>query len=151
MSQPQGSAETVFGYWKEHREQLRQSENQRATLTNYLLVIVAGLSGFIVQQHFVNRTIAVAVLIVIVGVYGALTSAKYHERANYHLAQARALTQTLAGLNALGPEKPLDDARDQHKQRYGVLYNLRLHWLWTGLHAAIALYGLVLIVIIVVH
>ena len=54
MSTPE---DAVLAYWKEHREQLRQSENQRAVLTNYVLVIVAAISGFIVQQHFDLRTL----------------------------------------------------------------------------------------------
>ena len=145
------SPETVVLYWKEQREQLRQSENQRATMTNYLLVIVAGLSGFIVQQHFVNRTIAVAALIVIIGVYGALMSAKYHERSRYHLGQARALTRSLAAMGALSDRNVLDELRDEHYAQYPTLSKLRLHWLWTGLHSAIALYGAVLIVIIIAH
>jgi hypothetical protein len=39
--------DTVLAYWREHREQLRQSENQRALLTNYVLVIAAAINGFI--------------------------------------------------------------------------------------------------------
>ena len=48
MSAP---GDTVLAYWHEHREQLRQSENQRAVLTNYVLVITAAISGFIVQHQ----------------------------------------------------------------------------------------------------
>ena len=43
MSAPE---DAVLAYWREHREQLRQSENQRAVLTNYVLVITAAISGF---------------------------------------------------------------------------------------------------------
>ena len=48
MSTPE---DAVLAYWREHRDQLRQSENQRAVLTNFVLVITAAISGFIVQQH----------------------------------------------------------------------------------------------------
>jgi hypothetical protein len=34
-------------------------------------------------------------MVVLIGLYGALAAAKYHERANYHLSQARGLTQVL--------------------------------------------------------
>ena len=84
-----------LAYWREHREQLRQSENQRAVLTNFVLVIAAAVSSLVVQQHFAVRTLPLSVLVVITGVYGALTAAKYHERADYHLQQARALTAAL--------------------------------------------------------
>jgi hypothetical protein len=36
----------VLAYWAEHR----QSETQRSVLTNFLLVITAGLSGFIINK-----------------------------------------------------------------------------------------------------
>jgi hypothetical protein len=139
---------TVLAYWHEHREQLRQSETQRSVLTNYLLVITAGLSGFIVAQHFAMRTLAVAVLVVGIGLYGALTTAKYHERAAYHLGQARALTDTLKGGGVLTEDENLTRYRDEHYQAYPTLHRVRLHRLWTGLHLGIALYGAVLFVVI---
>src|SRR5690349_3838341 len=107
--------ETVLAYWNEHRQQLRQSENQRSVLTNYIMVIVAALSGFIVQQDLKVETVPLSILIVVIGVYGALTVAKYHERADYHLSQARALTRVLTGLGALPDDTTeLDHARQAH-------------------------------------
>jgi hypothetical protein len=134
--------ETVLAYWSEHRQQLRQSENQRSVLTNYILVIVAALSGFIVQRGFNIDTVPLSLLIVAIGVYGALTVAKYHERADYHLSQARALTRVLTGIGALPRDTTeLDHARQAHYAKYRWLHRIRLHSLWTGLHAGIAVYG----------
>lgn len=137
--------EATLAYWKEHREQLRQSENQRATLTNYVIVITAALSAFVAQQKFGINTLPCALLIVAVGAYGAITTAKYHERAEYHLIQARALTQSLKDAGALVSNDALvAQYRDQHYRAYPRLHKLRLHFLWTGLHIGIALFGLVL-------
>ena len=77
--------DTLVAYWSEHRAQLRQSESQRAVLTNYVLVVAAAISGLVVQQRFRIRTLPLSVLVVLIGLYGALAAAKYHERANYHL------------------------------------------------------------------
>lgn len=137
-------SETVLAYWNEHREQFRQSETQRATLTNFLLVITAGLSGLIVQQKFSGPSIASAVLITVIGVYGAISSAKYYERAQYHIMQARALTRTLEDIGALPDTLAIETFRDEHYRTYPVLHRIRLHWLWTGLHACVAAYGVVL-------
>ena len=140
--------DAALEYWREHREQFRQSENQRAVLTNFVLVIVAALSGFIVQEHFQVRTLPLSVLIVAIGCYGALAAAKYHERADYHLHQARALTQVLVDAGVLADhDAVLEQARLAHNHRYPWLYRVRLHWLWTGLHLGVAVYGVVLIVI----
>jgi hypothetical protein len=143
-------SDAVLAYWNEHRQQLRQSETQRAALTNYLLVITAGLSGFVVQQRFATATIAVACLMIGTGLYGALAVAKYHERARYHLMQARALTKTLEDSGVLPDDSRLQSFRDSHYADYPRLHKVRLHLLWTGLHLAIAVYGVVLAVVILV-
>ncbi len=84
-------------------------------------------------------------LVFLVGVYGAVTVAKYHERADYHLSQARALTKTLTGLGVLPADDSLLDAyRRAHYARYPRLHRIRLHLLWTGLHGAIAVLGIAL-------
>jgi hypothetical protein len=139
----------VLAYWSENRQQLRQSEDQRAVLTNYVLVIASALTGFIAQQKLALDTLPVAILMVVLGAYGAVTVAKYHERAEYHLTQARALTKTLADLGALPADTALlDEYRQRHYDKHPWLRRIRLHWLWTGLHTAIAIGGLVLTIVI---
>lgn len=142
-------SDAVLAYWGEHRQQLRQSEEQRAVLTNYVLVIASALIGFAVQQGLSRSTLPLVALVVIVGIYGAVTVAKYHERAEYHLTQARAFTQTLTALGALpADETLLDEHRQRHYAKYPRLHRIRLHLLWTGLHATIALLGLTLAIVI---
>jgi hypothetical protein len=143
-----GPEDAVLAYWKEHREQFRQSENQRAVLTNYVLVITAAVSGLIVQQRFNMRTLPLSVLIVVIGLYGALASAKYHERADYHLFQARALTRVLIDAGALVDSNAvLEEFRQTHYRRYPRLRRIRLNWLWTGMHLGIAVFGAALVVV----
>jgi hypothetical protein len=139
---------TVVAYWSEHRAQLRQSESQRAVLTNYVLAVAAALSGLVVQQRFRLQTLPLSVLVVLIGLYGALAAAKYHERANYHLSQARALTQALVQSGELPDNDALlNQFRRDHYQEYPRLHRIRLHWLWTGLHLGVAAYGLVLVIL----
>jgi hypothetical protein len=140
--------DAVLAYWQEHREQFRQSENQRAVLTNYALVIAAAVSGLVVQQGFRFRTLPLSVLIVVIGLYGALAVAKYHERADYHLSQARALTRVLLDSGALADhDAVLEEFRLAHYRRYPRLHRIRLNWLWIGLHLGVATYGVVLVVV----
>ncbi|WP_432878951.1 hypothetical protein ACQPYH_32000 [Kribbella sp. CA-245084] len=142
------SADVVLAYWSEHRQQLRQSESQRAVLTNYVLLITTAVSGFVVQQNFRPSTVALSLFIIVIGIYGAISAAKYHERAEYHLSQARSLTRALVALGALGDHAgALEATREVHRTNYPRLSRLRLHKLWTGLHLAIAAYGVVLTII----
>jgi hypothetical protein len=148
VARAEATSDTVLAYWTEHRAQFRQSENQRAILTNYVLVIAAGASGFVIQQRFSVRTIPLSVLIIAIGLYGALAVAKYHERATYHLLQARALTQVLVDMGALDDHDALlDKYRREHYLHYPVLRRLRLYQLWIAFHLGIAVYGVALIVI----
>jgi hypothetical protein len=141
------SESAILAYWSEHRDQLRQSETQRSLLTNYLLVITAALSALIAQQKFALTTLPLSILIIAIGLYGALSSAKYHERAAYHLSQARALTKALTDLGALPSKDALEENRAAHYSEYPKLHKVRLHRLWTGLHLGIATYGLVLFIV----
>lgn len=142
MSEP---SDIVLAYWNEHRLQLRQSETQRSVFTNYVLVIAAALVGLAVQQRLTLATLPISAVIAALGGYGALCTAKYHERATYHLTQARALTATLVDLGALPPNEHVDQYRAAHYRAYPVLHRVRLHWLWTGLHLTIAAVGLTLV------
>ncbi|MEG3634904.1 hypothetical protein [Micromonospora palythoicola] len=137
----------TLAYWSEHREQLRQSENQRAVLTNYLLAITAALSGLIAQQKFAITTLPLSILIALSGLFGAIAAAKYHERAEYHLQQARALTRALKDDGALANSDDLiREYREAHYQKHPRLHRVRLHDLWIGLHCGISAYGVGLIV-----
>jgi hypothetical protein len=139
------SDEAIRAYWKEHREQLRQCETQRATLTNLLIVITAALSALIVQQHFSLNVIPLCIFIMLAGLYGAVAVSKYYERASYHLSQARALTKDLVELGVLGTDERLVQARADHYCAFPRLHRIRLHSLWVVLHLAIMIYGLSLL------
>jgi hypothetical protein len=138
----------VAAYWSGHRAQLRQSKSQRAVLTNYILAVAAALSGLVAQQRFGAQALPLSALVVLIGLYGALATAKYPERANYHMSQARALTRPLVQSGDLPDnEALLVRFCDEHIQKYPRLYRARLHWLWTGLNLGVVAYGLVLVIL----
>lgn len=147
---PDTSDEAIRAYWKEHREQLRQCETQRSTLTNLLIIVTAALSALIVQQKFTLNVVPLCIFVVLTGVYGAVAVSKYYERASYHLSQARALTADLVARGVLGSKEGLVQARDEHNGRFPRLHRIRLHRLWAMLHVAIALYGVALFCVCVV-
>jgi hypothetical protein len=143
------SEEAIRAYWKEHREQLRQCETQRSTLTNLLLVTTAALSALVVQQHFSLYVMPLCVFVVLTGLYGAVAVSKYYERASYHLTQARALTRDLVERGVLGTDDRLVRARADHYLAFPRMHRIRLHRLWVILHFSITLYGLSLLSICV--
>lgn len=144
-----GSVDAVLAYWSEQREQLRQSESQRAALTNYVLVVASAISGLIVQQKFTGGTLPLSVLIVGIGLYGAVSAAKYHKRAEYHLTQAQPVPSATHWTRWVPPhDARLLERREAHYRKYPLLQRIRVHWLWTGLRLAIAGYGIILAIVI---
>ena len=130
--------------WREQRDQARQSENQRAVMTNIVLVLSSAGLGLIAQHGVYDRAmLIVSVSLIVLGGYGALTSLKYRERHELHITQARAMWRRL---DALYPDLHLEEdwaaSRARHRERYKVLYDLRLGYMWAALHAAIAITGL---------
>jgi hypothetical protein len=140
---------SLLAYWREHREQMRQSENQWATMTNYILVVTAVLAGFIAQQDFATGAWPLAVLIIAAGGYGVLAAGKYYERATYYRGQARALTAHLVEAGVFPDTRDaLAAARVEHAKQQPVLIHLGLYRLWIGLQLGISLVGLVLLVLV---
>lgn len=145
-------ADVLLQVWREQRDKARQCEDQRALMTNIVLVLASAGIGLIVQNGVKDRAmLLVTVSLVLLGGYGAITSLKYRERYAYHNAQARALLGRLDGMYpALHLKEDRAKAIERHSKRkeYAKLYPLSLSSLWVGLHAAIAIIGFALTIAI---
>jgi hypothetical protein len=90
----------------------------------------------------------VTVLLIVLGLYGAVVSQKLYERHRFHYGRARYYRRKL---NELLPNaeirKSMDDAEEEHK-KFKWLYRVSLNRLWVLLHIAIAGAGLILSFII---
>jgi hypothetical protein len=142
------SADAVLAYWSEHRQQIPRSKCRRAVLTNYIPVIAAAVSGCLVQRQLRPIRLPLWILATVINGYGAVMTAKCHERANHHLTPASVLTTTLVDFGAL-PENTadLDAARTTYNSKYPRLHRIRLHPPWIRLHLLI-MYGLILTTVI---
>jgi hypothetical protein len=128
----------------------RQCEDQRAGMTNFIVIIAAAILSLIVQMGFDTRTLPIAVLLALLGAYGALVSAKLYERWRFHMRRARYWRNRIDELHPNAQVVHLKEvAYHEHKTRYPRLVRLRLHWLWLTLHMLITLFGVVCAIVIV--
>lgn len=65
------SSDVLLELWKDQRDQMRQLENQRATLTNIVILVVAAGLGFIAQSGPGPTMHAVTLPMMPLGSYGA--------------------------------------------------------------------------------
>lgn len=139
-------ADILWGMYKEHTTQGRHHEIQRAAMTNLIMAICAGVLGlFALDKSPTTIHLVLAIFLVVLGLFGAVFSAKHYERFSMHMERARgyrdALEQALPSTNI----KEIKDAADfKAKKKYPKLFDLRLFWFWMALHVVVAAVGLIL-------
>ncbi|HEX6480312.1 MAG TPA: hypothetical protein VF043_15850 [Ktedonobacteraceae bacterium] len=80
---------------EENWAQARHTEDQRATLANLIVVIASIDQGVLTQIGFIKSALPLTILLIILGIYGALASAKLYKRHQHHINRARPLRKRL--------------------------------------------------------
>lgn len=145
-------AEILLRFWQEQRDQAKQSEDQRAVMTNIILIISSAGVGLVAKQGVDDRSmILVAVPLIVLGIVGALTSLKYRERFELHIGEARLYRRQLDTLYpSLRLERRWQILRVAHRARHPLLNRVRLYHLWTFIPFVVAITGLGLTIAIAV-
>jgi len=140
--------EILWRLYQDHLTHSRHHETLRATTTTVLLAVAAGVLGLLGATHawpLGYEQLPLSIFLVMLGVFGAFFSAKYHERFVFHMNRARQYRDVLdknlptANVNSLRPK-----ADDKTKAEHPWLYERRLSLFWVWLHLLIALVGVVL-------
>lgn len=144
------NTEVFFKFCEEHWTQARQSEDQRTAITNITLLIASVIIGILSNRGLSIEILPLAVLLIIIGVFGAIASEKLYERHQYHSGRASAYGKRIRDLH---PDAALDEyrrlAEQRQKDQFPRLSRIHLHHVWLMLHIAIVLTGIVLTTIIV--
>jgi hypothetical protein len=142
-------ADILLSFWQEQRAQARQSEDQRATLSNLTLAFAAVSLALVGQWGLELRTLAVTIPLVPLGLYGALACAKYYERNGLHLEQAKRLADLLCEVSGLeNYESMMAPVRSRYSSSHRIMSRVRLYAMWISLHLALAVLGAVLTIVV---
>ncbi|MFI0220386.1 hypothetical protein [Streptomyces lydicus] len=93
------SSDVLRALIKEQRDQIRQIESQRATLSNIITVIVGAGLGLIAERSLTTPALAITLPMTCLGAYGVLACLKYRDRSKLHGSQAHQLRSKLADLH----------------------------------------------------
>ncbi len=145
--------EVLLSVYREERDQGRQSEDQRATLANLVLIIAAGaLVAFVANLRFQLAAALPAAFIVLLGVYGCLGSLKLSERFQLHQERASEIRRRI---NELVPDAKIEELRSQasanHQKDHRVLNRVHLSWFWVALHLLVASAGVIVLLIVILR
>ena len=130
--------------YQEHLKQARHQDNQRSTMANLILIISSGLLGFITFDKILNITdLPLAIFLFLLGLYGAVFSAKYYERYKLHYERSRKVREQIDRIfNQIEISILQKKADLKTKEVYPVIFDLRLYWLWISLMLIISIVGL---------
>ncbi len=129
---------------------LRQAEDQRAQITNMILLIASIVIGFIAQKGLSFDVLPMTILLIALGAYGAIASEKLYERWGFFRERIDMIERKLDALHpGIEITKLWQEANALNNQQFPRLNKLRLHHLWLVLHLGIALAGLILTLLVV--
>ena len=80
---------TLLALYKAETEQARHHEQQRATITNYVLVVSGAALSLLSIDGF-SSNLPIGIFLMGLGIFGCIASAKHYERHRYHSKMARA-------------------------------------------------------------
>lgn len=139
--------EVLLRYCEESAREMRHIEGQRAGVANVVFVTTAAIVGLALRRGAGIEGFMVGGVVILLGFYGILTSAKLYER--HQFCQAR-VNQLRAKIDQLNPGaallQELSVADDRHARAYRWLVRFRLHYVWAALHALVILLGVLIAV-----
>lgn len=139
-------------HWKMYSEnsiQARHHETQRAAVASTFI----GISGAVIAFMTSDKTLSPldlppALLLVLLGMFGAVFSAKQYERIQLHTRRARGYRDAY---DALLPVSPLRSIRriadDDNTREFPKLSVLRLNQFWIAMNLAISGLGVCLVIV----
>jgi len=137
----------LWGMYQEHTSQGRHHETQRASVTNFIIIVATASLGFIANRGVSRDQWTFALFLIIIGLFGALFSAKQYERFRYHMEYARKYREVLENLLNNGLTNIRSQAKLDHRKKHSsFLVNLHLHFFWTLFHLLISAIGVILLI-----
>jgi hypothetical protein len=147
------SISDLWRYYDEHAAQARQHEALRATVTTLLAGFAATMVGIAAPGGFEHADILPGLLIIALGLLGALLSLKHYERNRFHVTVLEVTREKITDLRRdTAPDAArmsTQAIRDEATARHGssALVRARLYLLWLALPAVIVISGVVVVVL----
>lgn len=143
--------EFVWRMYQEDRNQARHHEVQRSSMSNLILAISGGILGLLTISELDSNAWPLSIMLALLGIFGAMFSAKQYERFCLHYRRAIAYRKKLEDhFQDIDFKEVRSIADSDHQQRAGVIHPLRLHWFGIALHILVACLGFLLIILLLV-
>lgn len=143
------STDVLLKLYEQRWAEVKQAEDQRSALSNIILLIASAIVGIFTQKGLDRNNLPLSLLLIFLGIYGAIVSRKYRERIHYSLSILKLYRNRL---NELHPDAQIEERRIQakefHQKRHPLMIKLHPNYLWVALHISIAIAGCILSIFI---
>ncbi|HXU94451.1 MAG TPA: hypothetical protein VFP33_12420 [Gallionella sp.] len=131
---------------KDNLEHARHHETMRTSTTNIVVTLSGAAFAIIGYDKLIcSADIPLLLFVAVLGIYGAIFSAKETERASLHYIRAqefrRAIDRAKPDVDFLSIRNAADE---KHWKKYPRLVRLELQSLWVGIHVGITVLALIL-------
>ncbi len=140
--------DVLFLFYAENARQSRHYEEQRQSLSNASVLAAALiLGGAAVAPRLGVATALGGLLLIGLGGFGFLAALRNHERSRLHVERLHAVRDEIGRRLPVDIRALYETAREKHARRYPRLSErtARIHYLWQGLHAGVAVLGALLL------
>ena len=135
----------LWSLYEEHCKWERHHEEQRASVTNALVLVAAGVLSVVTFGGLTQADLPLTAFLMVQGLFGAIVVEKQYERFARHQRLANCYRIAIdSQCPELGVDRIREEAEAEHKRRFPIMGRTRLHWLWTCLQLLIAAFGGVL-------
>ncbi len=145
--------ENIDALWRLYEDNVVQSrhhETERAAIVGVVFTIGAVLIGLITYDGAIGgpSDVAVAVFLMMLGIFGAGFSYKNYERSCYHFQRARGFREALDKTYFDGRLGAINKAADaRHDAAFGMFRKMKLHRWWIAINLSIVLIAAVIVVL----
>lgn len=143
--------ELLWRFYQEHCAWERHHETQRSSATNLVLVVAAAVLSLVTINKSIDLSdLPLTIFLIVLGLFGSILSLKHYERFKRHQTLAetyrKALDEDIPEAQILSLRSKAENRHtDDYRATYcSWIHRWRLHWLWIGLHLAVAVTGIVL-------
>ena len=138
----------IIEMYKEQMAHSRHHEVLRATVSNIIVAISAGLLGLITYDGCINTSdIPTTAFLMAVGMFGFLITMKQYQYLRSHYERANGFAEKLESIKSdTEIKKIIQDAKKRNLENFSRISKVRLNKYWGALHLIVVTIGLILLV-----
>ena len=145
-------ADILLQMIQEQWSQARHSEDQRSTMTNYILIIAGAITAFLVDRNLDETALPLTFFLTALGILGITMSLKFRERFYFHIQRIHHMTLKLDKMYpSIKIFKLYKEADLEHHSKFPRLEPFPMYSLWLAIHIAIFVIGVVTTTIILIQ